>query len=290
MPATITSWDYIKQNYDPDDRLAVVIKNQDKDQVIQRIDTARSIASPDFQKWLRFHNVRGGNVYISVSCLRPEATGRTKADIHAIRHVYLDIDNDGEGVLDKVQNDPRIPKPNYVLNTSPGKYQTVWKVQDFSIAKAESLQRVMAAEFGADPAVVDSARVLRIPGFYNKKYAEPHQVTAQRLSDEVYRPEHFRMNVPELNSEGFSRTGTIKATSTGAGGKKDITQSERDWAYAKRKLALGVAPEEVIQAIAEYRPDKWQPENYARCTVEKALADLDSCDASENNSRSVIDR
>ena len=89
---TITSWDYIKQNYDPDDRLAVVIKNQDKDQVIQRIDTARNIASPDFQKWLRFHNVRGGNVYVSVNSLKPEATGRTRADIHAIRHIYLDID------------------------------------------------------------------------------------------------------------------------------------------------------------------------------------------------------
>lgn len=289
MPATITSWDYIKQNYDPDDRLAVIIKNQNKDQVIQRIDTARNIASPDFQKWLRFHNVRGGNVYVSVNSVKPEATGRTRADIHAIRHVYLDIDNDGEVVLDKVLNDPRIPKPSYVLNTSPEKYQTVWKVQDFSIGQAESLQRAMAAEFGADLAVVDSARVLRIPGLYNKKYAEPHQVTAQRLSDEVYRPEHFRMNVPEFNSEGFSRTGTIKATSTSAGGKKDITQSERDWAYAKRKIALGVAPEEVIQAIAEYRPDKWQPERYARRTVEKVLAEIQAAGSAEE-ARSPVDR
>ena len=88
---------------------------------------------------------------------------------------------------------------------------------------------------------------------------------------------------------GFSRTGTTKATSTGAGGKKDITQSERDWAYAKRKLALGVAPEEVIQAIAEYRPDKWQPEGYARRTVEKALAEIQA-DGSVEEARSPVDR
>ena len=73
---TVTSWDFIKDNYDPDDRLAVVIKNQDKDRVIQRIDTARNIASPDFQKWLRFQNVMEDDVYLTTNTLRPEATGQ----------------------------------------------------------------------------------------------------------------------------------------------------------------------------------------------------------------------
>ena len=47
---TVTSSDYIKQNYDPDDRLAVVIKNHLTGQVIQRLDSARAIASRDFQQ------------------------------------------------------------------------------------------------------------------------------------------------------------------------------------------------------------------------------------------------
>ena len=168
---TVTSWDYIKDNYDPDDRLAVVIKNQQKDRVIQRIDTAKAIASPDFQKWLRYHNAHGGDDLSHDQRLeaRSHWTDPPRPP-DVIRHVYLDIDTDGPAVLQKVMDDPRIPKPNYVLNTSPAKYQTVWKVQDFSIGQAESLQRVMAAEFGADRAVVDAARVLRIPGFYNKKY------------------------------------------------------------------------------------------------------------------------
>jgi hypothetical protein len=284
---TVTSWDFIKDNYDPDDRLAVVIKNQNKDRVVQRIDTARTIALPDFQRWLRFHNANGGNVYLSTNSLRPEATGRTRSDIQTIRHVYLDIDADGPTVLAKVLKDSRIPKPNYVLNTSPAKYQTVWKVQDFSIGQAESLQRAMAAEFGADQAVIDAARVLRIPAFYNKKYREPHQITAQMFSEEVYRPEHFRINGPEFNSESISRTATIKAASTEQA--KTITQSERDWAYAKRKLAMGVDPEEVIHAITEYRPDKWKPEAYARRTVEKALGEIQATGSSEET-RSPVDR
>jgi RepB DNA-primase from phage plasmid len=220
----------------------------------------------------------------------PEAAGRTRADIHTIRHVYLDIDTDGPAVLDKVFSDIRIPKPNYILNTSPGKYQTLWKVQDFSIGQAESLQRAMAGEFGADQAVIDAARVLRIPGFYNKKHEERHQVTARRLSDDVYRPEHFRINVPEFSSDSsMSRTATTKASSASLRPEGRISQSERDWAYAKRKLSLGVDPEEVIQAITEYRPDKWKPEAYARRTVEKALAEIHGGGSSEE-ARSPVDR
>ena len=69
----------------------------------------------------------------------------------------------------------------------------------------------------------------------------------------------------------LSRTATTKAGSTQTRPKGELSQSELDWAYAKRKLAMGVDPEEVIQAIAEYRPDKWNPEAYAKRTVEKAL-------------------
>ena len=120
---------------------------------------------------------------------------------------------------------------------------------------------------------------------------EPHQVTAQRFSNEIYRPEHFRIQVLEFasDSSNLSRTATIKATSTGSKPKGEISQSERDWAYAKRKLAMGINPEEVIQAIAEYRPDKWKPEAYARRTVEKALAEIEATGHSEET-RSPLDR
>ena len=84
------------------------------------------------------------------------------------------------------------------------------------------------------------------------------------------------MDVPEFNSDSsdLSRTATIKATSTRTRPKGELSQSERDWAYAKRKLSMGVDPEEVIRAIAEYRPEKWKPRAYARRTVEKALAEI----------------
>jgi hypothetical protein len=54
-----------------------------------------------------------------------------------------------------------------------------------------------------------------------------------------------------------------------------LSQSEHDWAYAKRALARGDDPEEVIQRIADYRSDdKGDPNYYARHTVAKAQAQL----------------
>jgi hypothetical protein len=54
-----------------------------------------------------------------------------------------------------------------------------------------------------------------------------------------------------------------------------MSQSEDDWAYAKRALARGDDPEEVIRRIADYRAgEKHDPIDYARRTVTKAQAEL----------------
>jgi hypothetical protein len=48
------------------------------------------------------------------------------------------------------------------------------------------------------------------------------------------------------------------------------------WAFAKRALARGDDPEEVIRRIADYRAtDKHDPFYYARLTVQKARIELD---------------
>ena len=53
------------------------------------------------------------------------------------------------------------------------------------------------------------------------------------------------------------------------------SQSEHDWAYAKRALARGDDPETVIQRIADFRSeDKADPGYYARHTVMKARTEL----------------
>src|SRR6185312_12085844 len=65
--------------------------------------------------------------------------------------------------------------------------------------------------------------------------------------------------------------------SRSTGSQEALTQSERDWAYAKRALARGDDPEEIVRRIADYRADeKHDPQYYARHTVTKAQEELRS--------------
>jgi hypothetical protein len=53
-----------------------------------------------------------------------------------------------------------------------------------------------------------------------------------------------------------------------------LSQSERDWAYAKRALARGVPPSQIVADIARFRQDKPNPRYYAERTAARAAADL----------------
>src|SRR5438034_3253032 len=201
---TITSWEYIKDNFEPSDRLAVVIKRRQQDEIVQRLVTAEQLAGPRFQAWLRFENAaHGGDVYLSMNPLKPDARGRTKRDIAMVRHLYLDLDHNGDQALAAILADPRVPKPSYFLDTSPGKHQVIWKVAGFTAENAEGLQRAMATAHGADRAATDVTRVLRIPDLQNRKYDPPFKVIAEKLSATVYSPADFRI---EPRTEWFPET------------------------------------------------------------------------------------
>ncbi len=162
-----TAAKYIRENFEPTDRLAIVLLNKRSGQVIQRLADADKIASEPFQAWLRHQNVERFEVYISMNTLSAEARGRTKDDIEAVRHVYLDFDTNGTAAVEALAKRGDVPPPNYVINSSPDKWQAIWKVTGFDKDQAETLQRGLACETGADVAATDSARVMRLPGFYS---------------------------------------------------------------------------------------------------------------------------
>jgi hypothetical protein len=114
--------------------------------------------------------------------------------------------------------------------------------------------------------------VLRLPGFANRKLPEEFTVQARQESDAVYTLRDF--TIDEDSPE------TPRHLSHDQEGKRIVpsdhkSQSEHDWAYAKRALARGDDPEEIIRRIADYRSDdKADPNYYARHTVTKAQAEL----------------
>jgi hypothetical protein len=265
---TLSASDYILQNFEDSDRIAILVRSRRSGETVQRITTAKNAASEDFQEWLRHKNV-SSDVYVSMNTLKSDAQGRTKDDIETIRHLYLDIDHNGSSALETVENSALVPRPNYVIETSPEKYQVVWKVEGIAQNEAEALQRAMVREFGGDPAATDSTRVLRLPNFVNRKYETEHVVVAQSEATQTYHLEDFRLRTDAHDDQREYRPHQSGPRIT----RVELSQSERDWAFAKRALARGDDPEEVIRRIADYRAEEKHP-NYARYTVEKAQAAL----------------
>lgn len=266
---------YIRENFRPEDRLAVVLLNKRTNAVIQRLAEAQKIAEPDFQAWLRLkNNNHRCEIYISMNALHSNAQGRTKEDVAAIRHIYLDFDLDGTAEVEALLKRGDVPKPNYLINTSPDKWQVAWKVVGFGKDEAEALQRGLARDTGSDPSATDCARVLRLPGFHNHKYGRGYLVRAKALTQETYGPERFpRFSGGELGHRAVSRAGDRSPK----GGPVKLSQSERDWGYARRALARGESPAIVAAAIASHRRfDKHDPQGYADRTVRKAAAHLQS--------------
>jgi hypothetical protein len=277
---------YLRENFAPDDRIAVVAINKRSGAVIQRLARAESIAAPDTQKWLRYMNDHRYEIYISMNALKEDAQGRTKEDIGQIRHIYLDLDHGGEEALKKVLGHTNLPKPSYVLTTSPERYQVVWKVKGFERDQAEQLQQKLAREMEADPAATDSSRVLRLPGFKNNKYGEPSVVEAKTHSDKTHNPEDFNKWRGIDQSADHNMSQSTSSSPHMSRKPERITQSEKDWAYAKRALARGESKESVIAAMSKYRQfDKLRPQYYAEHTVEKASRTLTTKSQSNEHMR-----
>jgi len=262
--------EYIRDNFQSEDRLAIVLLNKQTGHVLQRVAMAERIADDRYQSWLRHMNARRYEVYVSMNTLRPGARGRTKADVRDIRHVYLDLDEGGETKLNTLLAREDVPRPNWVLQSSPGKFQVVWRVDGFDAIRAEGLMRSLAESSGGDPAATDISRVLRLPGFRNHKYGGVgHLVSADRLHGEVRLVGDFPTPEPTARADSLRMSGG-RRPGTRPGG---TSQSERDWAYAKRALRRGDAVHVVIRAIEDHRRgDKPNAAYYARHTVEKASA------------------
>lgn len=263
--------EYILDNFASTDRIAVLVLDRNIGETIQRITSAQKAASPEFQAWLRFRNAKGSDIYIGMNRLRQDASTRTKEDIESIRHVYLDLDHGGQQALHSVRTSGLVPEPNYVLTSSPGKFQVIWKVEGMTLDEAEGLLRVMAREFDGDPAATDATRVLRLPGFANKKYGTDFYVEVRQQSAETHYLLDFKLDFDSQNSSHHNYHQRTKQVSSS---RTALSQSEHDWAFARRALARGQPPEEVVRQIADYRrADKHNSLDYARRTVIKAQAE-----------------
>lgn len=248
--------------------MAILLRREAPASITQRVVRMEQVLEPSYQAWLSHQNSTGANIYVAANPLRAGSRKRTKESIACVRHLYIDIDTDGDARLAALRASESLPSPAAILSTSPGKYQVLWRVEGFDFDRQEQTLKLLAIAFGGDPACTDCNRVLRIPGFLNCKYDPACGVTVEYPCDFVWAPDDFRLDAGAVDA-GLR----IQAIPSRTPPSKH-SNSENDWAWVCDQLAHGKDAMKLTRELTSRRSDKPNPVYYAQRTVDVASARL----------------
>jgi hypothetical protein len=203
---------FLETAYQPDDWIAVLLKSYETGRVAQRIVPVPLLKTPRLQAWLAREDQAGVNVYLTVNVMRPGTASRTRTAVAAVRHVFLDADQDAPRVLAAIAARRNLPPPSYALHSSPNRVHVLWRVAAFTIDRVEALQKHLAWELGTDPAATPCSQTTRLPGSRNHKYRPPSLVTIEYQDvDQVYTPMDFPTPPPIVRSGQHVQTANAPA-------------------------------------------------------------------------------
>jgi hypothetical protein len=260
--------DFLTRCFAPGETIALLLRREGTAQTQQRFITLEQALAPRYLAWLAYKNHHAANIYLSANPLRFGSRRRTKESVASVRHLYLDIDTDGEARLAALLASDSVPTPNAILSTSPGRYQVIWRVEGFGFELQESTLKLLALAFGGDPACTDRNRMLRLPGFFNLKYSPAHLVTAQYPADSIHGTADFRLSDVVATSLLRMHRDPRRLPAS------KRSRSEEDWAWVLNELKGGREATELTRELADRRSDKANPLYYAQRTVDVASARL----------------
>lgn len=204
---------FLRTAFAPDDSIGVLLKTYHTGHVVQRIVQVSRAASDRFQAWLRHMNAHGWNVYISVNAYRP-GRSRTREAVTHVRHLFLEEDRDGPGLLAALSARADLPPPSYVLHSSPNRLHVLWRVRDIATSRIELLQKQLARELFTDLAATSCAQTTRLPGFLNHKRQPSVRVVIEYLH---WRDVFASSDFPESAVPRSTNVLKPRRPSTGAG-------------------------------------------------------------------------
>ncbi|MDE3104121.1 MAG: RepB family DNA primase [Acidobacteriota bacterium] len=264
-----TAASFLRRCFAPEETIAVLLRSQDAAAPMQRVVQLEQVLETPYMAWLSYENQHGrNNIYVAANPLRPGSRKRTKECIASVRHLYIDIDTDGDARLAALRASELVPPPTSILSTSPGKYQVLWRVEGFDFPRQEQTLKLLAIAFGGDSACTDCNRVLRVPGFLNRKYDPAHRVTVEYPDDSVWTPDDFLLDAGTVDAMLFDDAVASRKPPS------KHSNSESDWAWVSHELAHGKDAVKLTRELASRRSDKPNPLYYAQRTVDVASARL----------------
>jgi hypothetical protein len=260
---------FLRRCFAPEETIAILLRRQAAAAPMQRVVRSETVLENRYMAWLSYENQHGRNsIYVAANPLRPGTRKRTKESIASVRHLYIDIDTDGDARLAALRASELVPPPTSILSTSPGKYQVLWRVEGFDFVRQEQTLKLLAIAFGGDPACTDCNRVLRVPGFLNRKYHPAYPVTVEYPDDLIWTPDDFQLDVGSVDAMLFRNAIACRKPPS------KHSNSESDWAWVSYELAHGKDAVKLTRELASRRSDKPNPSYYAQRTVDVASARL----------------
>jgi|GEM_PF-437892 len=260
---------FLRRCFAPEETIAVLLRRQDAAAPMQRVVRLEQVLVARYMAWLSYENQHSrSNIYVAANPLLSGSRKRTKESIASVRHLYIDIDTDGDARLAALRASQLVPPPTSILSTSPGKYQVLWRVEGFDFVRQEQTLKLLAVAFGGDPACTDCNRVVRVPGFLNRKYDPPCKVAVEYPDDSIWTPDDFELDAGAVDAMLFAQ----EIPSRRSSGKH--SNSESDWAWVSHELAHGKDAVKLTRELASRRFDKPNPLYYAQRTVDVASARL----------------
>ena len=262
--------DFLTRCFARYETIALLLRREDTPRPQQRVMAVEQVIAPHYMAWLTYENENGTNIYVSANPICPGSRKQTKDCVASVRHIYIDIDSDGDARIARLRASDVVPAPTAILSTSPGKYQALWRVADFDfdLDHQEQTFKLLALTFGGDPACTDRNRVLRVPGFMNQKYSPAHRVTVEYPADTTYGPADFRLD-DAFDSSALPLAGNARKLPA-----SKQSHSEDDWEWVCSQLARGSDAAKLTRELASRRTDKPNPLYYAQRTVDVASARL----------------
>ena len=183
---------FLSTAYEPGDWIAIFLKSYETGRVAQRIVPVSLAMSPRLQAWMARENASAMNIFVSVNAVSPRQVSRRRSALAAIRHVFLDADENGPGVLATIAAQRDLPPPSYVLHSSPMRVHIFWRVASFTLDRVEALQQHLARALHTDRAATPGSQTTRLTGCWNHKTTPPSLVTVEYGDvDHVYTPIDF---------------------------------------------------------------------------------------------------
>jgi len=259
---------FLSRCFAPAETIALLLRRESPAVSTQRVVTLETALAPRYRAWLAYENGTGANIYVAANPLHPGSRKRTKESIASVRHLYIDIDTDGDARLAVLRASDALPPPTSILSTSPGRYQVLWRVEGFDFVHQEQMLKLLAIAFGGDSACTDCNRVLRIPGFLNRKYDPAHRVNVEYPDDSIWTPDDFRLDAGTIDAMLFASAIACRKPPS------KHSNSESDWAWVSHELAHGKDAVTLTHELASRRSDKPNPLYYAQRTIDVASARL----------------